>query len=295
MQVVYPDVAIDDVFIIAGPLNLNRRMMRADTVMGERLQLSPPQFRTLLMLVSNEGVAIPFEELHMFMTMPDEEKCSIQSAKDVVVSLVNIVNISGRGFAKINTLPNDEYVFVTKWGMDWRTTGETSITEKKMKSDAAAIGGSDKFSKMVLSIAMFAALAVFVGSYFAYRANDNGLIYIPAASIPLSEMPNFGQIITFPYIRGNTFYANSNNSIYVEANNMFQGDVVFMLCLNLADEGTPLSHSILLPRGESTSTVYLPESLGTSRYLAQITLRAFCGRNLTEIESINKQVVIYVE
>ena len=119
------DTAFDDNYVIAGPLNLNKRMKRADTVMGERLQLNPRQFRVLLMLVSNEGVSTSFEELHMYMTPPEEKKCTVPEARDVINSLVNIVNISGRGFAKIDKLPDDEYVFATKWGMDWHMPSET--------------------------------------------------------------------------------------------------------------------------------------------------------------------------
>ena len=293
MQALNPDFVVDDNFIIAGPLNLNKRMMRADTIMGERLQLSPLQFRSLLMLVSNEGVSIPFEELHMFMTMPDEEKCSIQVAKDVIFTLANIVNVSGRGFAKIDVLPNDEYVFVTKWGMDWRTEPEEA--DSKCKPDEAAIVGTDKFSKIALSVAMMATLLVFIGSYFAYQVNDNGLIYIPNAPIPLAEMPIFQESVTFPYINGNTFHTTANNDIYVDTFNMSGDNFVFVLCIKLDETNTPLTHSILVPHGEATNQVELPETLQPGRYMARLILRAYCRRNLTEVESRSKQIVIYVE
>lgn len=294
MQAMHPDFDTHDNFIIAGPLNLNKRMMRADTVMGERLQLSPPQFRSLLMLVSNEGVSIPFEELHMFMTMPDEEKYSVHAAKDVMLTLANIVNISGRGFAKIDVLPNDEYVFITKWGMDWRTEPESEEQKQKNMSDEAAIAGNDNFSKIALSVAMLAALFVFIGSYIAYQANDNGLIYIPNAQIPLAEMPIFNEIVTFPYINGITFYATEYHRIYVSTFNMYSRDFVFKLCIRSAETNMPISQSILVPLGEATNQVLLSETLEPGRYVALLVLRAYCGRRLTEIDSINKQVIIYL-
>ena len=293
MQAVYLDIASDDNFIIAGPLNLNKRMMRADTVMGERLQLSPQQFRALLMLVSNEGTAIPFEELHMFMTMPNEEKYSIQAAKDVIVTLVNIVNVSGRGFAKINMLPNDEYMFVTKWGMDWRNGDAISKTEKTKAKDTPVGSRTDKLSRAFLSIAMIAALAVFIGSYFAFNANDGDLIYIPEVQIPLAGMPDFGRSITFPYIRVNTFYVSSYNSIYVNAYSAYGSNNVFMISLNLPGEHAPLSSPVLVPRGDAIVAIYFIEYFEPGRHEVELTLRAFCGNLLTETDSVVKQITIY--
>ena len=295
MQVVRPDLDTGDNFIIAGPLNLNRRMMRADTIMGERLQLSPSQFRTLLMLVSNEGVSVPFEELHMFMTMPDEEKCSIHTAKDVISTLVNIVNISGRGFAKIEVFPNDEYVFVTKWGMDWRSSEDTISSEPNINKGLAAIDVGDRFSKIALSVATIAALLVFIGSYFMFQTNDDNLVYIPAAQIPLSAMPDFNQSISFPYINGSTFYVDESNGIYVNTYNFYNGNVVFMLCLYLADSHSPLSRSLLVPRGEVTNTINLFESLESGKHSAEFTLRAYCTRLLIEIDQMRVQIVINIE
>ena len=294
MQVVHPDFDASDNFIIAGPLNLNRHMMRADTVMGERLQLSPPQFRTLLMLVTNEDVPIPFEELHMFMTMPGEEKCSRQAAKDAIINLANIVNISGRGFAKINILPNDEYSFETKWGMDWHSPNEPENAETNEKQAVTAFDKNGKFSKIVLSVAMIAALFVFIGSYFAYRANDDGLIYIPMAQIPLAEMPDFERSINFPYISGNVFYANSDFGIYIDTYNLSGGGFVYLLCIKMADSSTPLSRSILVPRGGAANHIYLSDILQPGRHVADLTLRAYCGRLLTEAYSLIKQVVVVI-
>ena len=294
MQVLYPDMTIDDNFVIAGPLNLNKRMMRADTVMGERLQLSPLQFRTLLMLVSNEGATVPFEDLHMFMTMPDEEKCSIRAARDVIISLVNIVNVSGRGFAKINILPNDEYMFVTKWGMDWRINDEVSTSSTKKRTDNVAYDSEDKFSKTVLSFAMVVALVVFIGSYFAFSQADDGLIYIPVLQIPLAEVLAPDPTITFPYIRGDTFNTY-NNVIYVDTINLFDGNIVFMLCLNMADCGTPMTRSLLVPRGEATNAIFLVQSMESGRHAAEFELRTFCLLLLQELGRLTMQVVIYVE
>ena len=295
MQVVCPDTTFVDNFIVAGPLNLNKQMMRADTIMGERLQLSPPQFRTLLMLVSNEGASIPFEKLHMFMTMPDEEKCSIQAARDVIVSLVNIVNISGRGFAKISILPGDEYVFETKWGMDWHRANETQETEANKKRGVAAVVNPDRFSKTFLSVAMVVALLVFMGLYFAYHSNDDGLVYIPALQIPLAEMPIFEDSITFPNIRDNVFYANADFGVYIDTYNTQGGNFVFMLYLKMADTSTLLSQPILVALGKASSLVHLLETLQPGRHMVEFTLRAFCRRLLTEVGSLSKQVVIYVE
>ena len=294
MRVMHPGMAIDDNFIVAGPLNLNKRMMRADTVMGERLQLSHQQFRTLLMLVSNEGVSIPFEELHMSMTMPDEEKCSTQEARDVIITLINIVNISGRGFAKINMLPNDEYAFVTKWGMDWRSVKEVAKTQLNSEPEKAVIGKSDKFSKMVLSVSTIAVLAVFIGSYFMFLSNDDGLAHIPMVQIPLAGMQFNGEPITFPYVRGDVFNVDASRNMYIDTRNTYSGDVIFMLCLQLSEARTPLSWSILIPRGEAANSVLLSESIEPGRYEAEFVLRAFCARYLTEVDNMIKQVVIYI-
>ena len=294
MQVLHPDIAVDDNFIIAGPLNLNKRMMRADTVMGERLQLSPLQFRTLLMLVSNEGVPIPFEELHMFMTMPEDEKCSIQTARDVIISLVNIVNVSGRGFAKINILPNDEYIFATKWGMDWRVSDEVFKVSTKRRTDAVAPESSDKLSKIVLSIAMVVALLVFIASYFAFSSSSDGLVYVPVLQIPLAGMQAQNRTVMFPYIRNDAFYTY-NNYLYVDTINLYDGDILFMLSLNMADGGIPISRSILVPRGEASNEIFLFRLLEPGRHTAEFELRAFCAELLTEVESKSIQIAIYLD
>ena len=297
MQSSRPELLSGDNFIIAGPLNLDRRMMRADTVMGERLQLSPLQFRALLMLVSNEGEQVPFEELHMFMTMPGEEKCSIHAAREVIDTLVNIVNISGRGFAKINVSPNDEYVFVTKWGMDWRVAGKTCIAETKKEQDFTSF--SNVFSKTALSLAMAAALLVFIGTYFAFQASNNGLtgddglVYIPLLQIPLAEMPDFERSVSFPYVRGGAFYVGASHGIYVDTFNIYGEDVVFMVCLSLAESGLPLSRSFLVPRGEATNDVYLFGPLEPGRHSAWLNLRAFCASLLTEFDSMSIRVDIF--
>ena len=294
MQVVNPNLAAGDNFIIAGPLNLDKRMMRADTVMGERLQLNPPQFRTLLMLVSNEGSQVSFEDLHMFMTMPNEDRISIQAARDVISTLVNIVNISGRGFAKIDVLPGDEYVFATKWGMDWSRACEALPAETKKKHEASPFFKSERLSKIVLSVAMAASLLVFIGSYLAYQAYDDGLVYIPMMQIPLANMPGSGETVTFPSIRGDVFYVGADGSIFVETYNVFDENHVFVMCLRLAFEFSPLAVCVLVPRGEAATEVRLFEPIESGKHKAEFAIRVFCQAYLTEVKGLSKQVFIYL-
>lgn len=263
---------LDDEFLIAGPFNLNKRMMRADTVMGERLQLNPRQFRALLMLASNEGENVPFDELRHFMSMPGEEKCPEQDARSIVESLADVVNVSGRGFAWVHKQPQDEYVFETKWGTDWHNPSFELDGKDSLAIAHTAIKKSDNLPGFMLTATtLLVIIAVAVGAYFFDMVNTEQLVYIPGQQIPLAAMP-FSETY-YPYVGDVSFVLGDNPGILVSVYNSYEGDVMFLMSLMLECRVLFVSPSLFVPSGESQLFfAFVPDS---GFYDLRIVMQAF--------------------
>lgn len=265
-------------------------MMRADTVMGERLQLNPRQFRTLMVLATNEGELIPFDELHMSMSMPGEEKCQEHDARNVVESLVDIVNISGRGFAWVQRQAQDKYVFETKWGADWHNPA-TKLEEEgevlKVKTRTAKTVHLPGFIFTAATLLIIALLAA--GSFFFDSPSPEQLVYIPSPQIPLAGPAS---TISFPHVNGVEYVGGDNPGVLVYAYNPNESEILFLMCIKINGASLALP-SQPVPAGQSVMFFGLFAYPGS--YDVRITLRAYELNGFSEFGERYSDYVLHVD
>ena len=282
----------EDEFLIVGPFNLNKRMMRADTVMGERLQLNPRQFRTFLMLASKEGQNVPFDELRHFMSLPGEEKCPEHDARSVVESLVNVVNISGRGFAWVHEQPRDEYVFETKWGAEWhKPSFEVDGKESEAEARIAVKKPQNLPGFVLTATTLLVIIGVALGAFFFEAANAEQLVYIPFQQIPLAGSPFSG--VLFPNVTDIVYVSGENSGVSVFVYSQYEGDVLFLMSIWFEYREKFVSPSVPVPFGESVLFFYLNPSLGLHE--VRIVLRAFELPGLEKLGATFWNLVLQVD
>jgi DNA-binding response OmpR family regulator len=116
---------------IVGPLNLNRRTKRANTVMGEELVLDNNEFDALDILAFNEGEYLTFNQLYQAVWGNTENKKTKEAARSALENLVKQINAAGGEFMWIDHVPGAEYTFNTCWGHKWQQHNEKAVSHKK--------------------------------------------------------------------------------------------------------------------------------------------------------------------
>jgi len=114
----------------AGPLNLNRYLKRACTIMGRELAISAKEFNALDMLVSREGEYLTFDELYQAVWGKAENPESKENARESIDNLLMQVCNDGEGFMWIEYLHEAGYMFKTHWGKNW---------DKDVRTDAPVL------------------------------------------------------------------------------------------------------------------------------------------------------------
>lgn len=103
-----------------GPLNLNRVMKRACTVMGVELSLDEKECDALYMLATREGEYLTFENLSEAVwgsESPENTEIILKSIDNMIKQVCS----QGSGFMWIEHVPEAGYVFKTHWGHNWKT------------------------------------------------------------------------------------------------------------------------------------------------------------------------------
>ena len=110
----------DDQKYFSGPLNLDRKSKRADTVMGTQLVLDERKFDALDMLVSLDGEILSFERIYESVWEDPSGSVSPEEALDELKDLIDEVESAGEGFMWIEYVPEAGYSFRTHWGHNWQ-------------------------------------------------------------------------------------------------------------------------------------------------------------------------------
>ena len=105
----------------SGPLNLDRKTKRADTVMGTQLVLDERKFDALDMLVSFDGEPLSFERIYESVWEDPSGSVSPEEARAELEDLIDQVESAGEGFMRIEYVPEAGYSFRTHWGHNWQT------------------------------------------------------------------------------------------------------------------------------------------------------------------------------
>jgi len=111
----------DDQKYFSGPLNLDRKTKRADTVMGTQLVLNEGKFDALDMLVSFDGEPLSFERIYQSVWEDAPGSVSREEARVELKDLIDQVDSTGEGFMRIEYVPEAGYSFRTHWGHNWQT------------------------------------------------------------------------------------------------------------------------------------------------------------------------------
>ena len=121
------EIEKDEYKYAAGPLNLNRSMRRACTIMGRELAISAKEFNALDMLVTREGEYIAFDELYTTVWGETESLESKEDARASIDNLLMQVCNDGEGFMWIEYSPDAGYRFKTYWGKNLDEDVRTDI------------------------------------------------------------------------------------------------------------------------------------------------------------------------
>ena len=120
---IIPDSMLSDL-CCAGPLNLNRKTKKADTVFQTELYLDDKEFDALLLLVEHEDDFLTFERLYDAVWDASDGLDNRDVAAQDLGSLVRKVSEAGEGFMWIEFTTESGYCFRTRWGHNWKSRAE---------------------------------------------------------------------------------------------------------------------------------------------------------------------------
>ena len=140
----------DQNYIFAGPLNLNKMMRQASTVMSGTIALAGNDFEALYMLATNEGEYLSVQQIYETSENLEESTTSLES-------LIEKINQISEEFMWIEHTPERGYKFNTCWGHNWVRTNRSNITNI---ADAATTVKRQKASLKTLITGAGALVAI---------------------------------------------------------------------------------------------------------------------------------------
>jgi len=187
-----PD-STDNQKYFSGPLNLDRKTKRADTVMGTQLVLDERKFNALDMLVSFDGEPLSFERIYESVWEGAPGSVSREEARAELKDLIDQVDSAGEGFMRIEYVPENGFSFRTHWGHNWQTEapGEDvfalpdnliGVSEKPKKRERRLI--ATLIAGAVAAVAAIVMILAFVMNDLAAESR-----VIDDATVPL-ELPD---------------------------------------------------------------------------------------------------------
>ena len=124
--------------VFAGPLNLNKVMRQASTVMNGSIALNSEEFDALFLMASNEGEFLTFQQIYEVSWGKNKEAKNLDTATSALNDMVEKINEINKEFMWIESTPGMGYRFNTRWGHNWNsnnkknsTTNITNITDSK--------------------------------------------------------------------------------------------------------------------------------------------------------------------
>lgn len=177
----------DPMFV--GPLNINRRMGKATTVMGAELELNEQELETLHTLAANEGEPIAFELLYNEIWNSNGE-CNRIEVLQSVAKLQAQVEKTGKGFMWIDHSSDGYLTFQTRWGHNWKAQPQKpqpiniipmETTPKRKRRNPLL--------RAAISAASLAAATALVLIFSPVLNRPPEYIDLPDDPVPLGPMP----------------------------------------------------------------------------------------------------------
>jgi len=284
---------------VAGPLNLDRELKKATTVLGAELLLSDKEFDALTMLVEREGESIAFEELYKEIWCADKRDISKELALSNLSNLLSLINEAGKGlFMGIEYDEEAGYTFSTKWGHSWRKSSEEPviIEEIKSRTDPPSVAAK-KQSKIIggiMATGMVAAafFIVIMGRLPNALHTVSDEIYIFDNPVPLGAAPNFTDAIVFPEIADTVI--SSSAGLLINFYNPEENSDNFVFEITLADSGEILYTSAPMAPGSRTESIEIqPLNTGEHRAVLNITVYDFDGIMVASPPGVNFMIKVY--
>ena len=110
---------MENKYIFAGPLNLNKMQKEASTVMGSDIVLGQNDFDALYLLATNEDRHISFQQIYEASWGRDKETDCLDYASKALENLIQQINRAGDDFMWIDYTSGLGYRFKTRWGRKW--------------------------------------------------------------------------------------------------------------------------------------------------------------------------------
>jgi len=133
------DNAKEQMYVFAGPLNLNRKTRKASTIMGSDIVLGEKDFDALFTLALNEGKYMTFEQLHKASWGKSEATESLEFATTALENLVQQINSTGDEFMWIENTPEMGYRLKTSWGQNRIAQKAQKASEINVPKDIVSI------------------------------------------------------------------------------------------------------------------------------------------------------------
>jgi hypothetical protein len=278
----------------AGPLNLNRQIKQATTVMGVELKLNADEFDALDILAAREGEPLSFELLYSAVWESGEYFCEVETAKLKFEKVIMQVEEVGSGFMWIEYKPETGYAFKTLWGHNWKaqkhikseslsiSCGECDVTAKKESTATTAKtkrldneSQPTKNSKTTIKIyAACVAIIITSAGIFLATGDNTGLTDIGNIQVPMSELPMQEDVFMVPDFDKLTVTADASY-VSIPLGNPEGNQFYVSFEITLQDTGETLYTSDLIEPGKHSHMASLTRPLPAGEYAALLTIKFY--------------------
>ena len=180
-------------YIFAGPLNLNKMMRQASTVMSGTIALAGNDFEALYMLAANEGKYLTLQQIN-------EASWNTETAAETLEKLVEQINSINEEFMWIEHTPGKGYKFDTRWGQNWkRNTAATNVVNITDTAATAVKRQKPSIKTLITGAGALVAIIMLALLYILHTAGviaprEPGPVYIETdieieePAIPLGQL-----------------------------------------------------------------------------------------------------------
>ena len=104
-----------DQFIIAGPLYLDRNLMKARSAHNHEFDFNEDEFKALYLLASQEGMAVSFSNLYKAVWDKGNGTDRLEAARHGLENIMKIINAADGFLMRVAYCPLEGYTFQTRW------------------------------------------------------------------------------------------------------------------------------------------------------------------------------------
>ncbi|MCL1835542.1 MAG: hypothetical protein FWG48_05200 [Oscillospiraceae bacterium] len=319
---------------LAGPLNLDKRTKKAETVMGTQLLLSDKEFDTLAMLAAQEGKAMTFNSICESIWNAGNDPAQRSAARASLSRLVKQVGEAGLGFMWIEQGLEDTYAFRSHWAHNWHENTAPAERANQSKSQSEATQ-TNPMSKPVrkhprtsaIATAACAAVVLGMAALMQFLPTDGDKVIIEDAGVPMASFPqefvsSEQSEISYPAI-GDIYIKAGDTQLDVELANPPHNDCTLVFEIVLENEDSDLSAasgnseapdaqpgrpdadpavstgtsyyiSGNIAPGETTGAIVAAYPLRPGEYAASLIIRAYSPNGFLPTEEISSAFYIYV-